>query len=315
MYRPVKKVLAIAGGVGGAKLAVGLQEILGKNLSIVVNTGDDFEWYGLKICPDIDSVSYALAGLNDPERGWGVKNETWKVHETLGGLKSPNWFRMGDRDLATQLERIRLLKSGLSLTEVTEDICQRLGVLARVLPMSDHACPTMVNTREFGWLSFQEYFVREGCLPRVTKIEYQHPEGSSTSSTVVEALEEADLVVVCPSNPWLSIGPILSLGGIRPLLETKPVIVVSPFVAGKTIKGPAGKIAAELNLGTNQLTILDFYAGLVNALIYDKTDPELIKDLPKTGIILRQLQTIMHKHQDKVALAHEVLNLGVELIN
>lgn len=311
MGKVVHKVAALAGGVGGAKLVLGLDAVLGANLSTIVNTGDDMRWFGLQICPDLDSVLYALAGLTDPARGWGVADESWDVLAALKRLNAPTWFQLGDRDLATHLERTRLLESGLTLSQATAELAGRWSIASNVLPMSDKPCTTKVQT-ENGWLSFQEYFVREACRPKVLGLRYRR--GAQPGAAAMAALQAADLVVICPSNPWLSIAPILALKGVKQVLQQKPVIAVSPLIAGQAVKGPAAKIAGELGFGATQAAILHCYKPFLDALVYDHTDPERIAPKDQTGIIVRQQQTLMKTRQDKIALAEAVLDLGAELL-
>ncbi len=239
------KIVALAGGVGGAKLADGLAQVLPPiDLTVIVNTGDDFEHLGLYIAPDVDTVCYTLAGLANPETGWGRADETWQAIGSLEQLGGPAWFRLGDRDLGTHLERTRLLRTGLSLSEVTQKFCAAWGVKQRILPMSDQPVRTIVQTDQ-GDLMFQEYFVERHCEPRVKGFEFRGLEGASAAPGVLDALEQADAVVICPSNPWVSIGPILAIRGIRPILQEKYVVAVSPIIGGAAVRGPAAKMYAE----------------------------------------------------------------------
>ena len=231
------KVVALAGGVGGAKLANGLAQILEPDdLTIIVNTGDDFIYSGLYICPDLDTVTYTLAGINDPINGWGLRNESWNVLNTLELLGHPIWFKLGDRDLAMHIERTRLLQSGISLTEVVHSLSRKLGVRPLILPMADSQVQTMIDTYEFGLLTFQEYFVKHRFQPTVKSIEFVGIKDTLIPDPVHKALESTDLVIFCPSNPFVSIQPILTVPGIRDLVSQKPVIAVSPLIRGKTLK-------------------------------------------------------------------------------
>lgn len=237
------KITALAGGVGGAKLADGLSRYLEKGLlTVIVNTGDDMDFFGLHISPDLDTVCYTLAGQANPVTGWGQKDETWEVFETLSKLGAPDWFRLGDHDLAFHLERTRLLNTGMSLTAVTQHLCSKLEIRQQVLPMTDQAVRTMVHTTDNRWLSFQEYFVKEQCMPEVVGFEFAGVEKATPSEKVVSAIQESDLVILCPSNPWVSIDPILNLGNLREIIRHKRVVAVSPIIGGKTIKGPAAKM-------------------------------------------------------------------------
>ncbi|NMB86817.1 MAG: 2-phospho-L-lactate transferase, partial [Chloroflexi bacterium] len=234
------KVVAFAGGVGGAKLVDGLARCLNpEDLTVVVNTGDDFDYLGLRICPDLDTVCYTLAGLANPVTGWGRENETWQVLGHLTALGGPSWFKLGDADLATHLERTRRLASGESLSGVVRGLCETWKVPVGVLPMSDQSVSTIVHTREHGELAFQEYFVKYACAPVVTRFEFRGIEEAQPAPGVLEAIRATDTVLICPSNPWVSIAPILAIAGIREAIQGKKVVAVSPIIGGKAIKGPA----------------------------------------------------------------------------
>ena len=313
-YRDLK-VVALAGGVGGAKLARGLCLALNpRNLTVVVNTGDDFEHLGLQICPDVDSVCYGMAGLNDPLRGWGLEGETWTVFEQLKSLGGPDWFRLGDKDLATHLLRTLLLKEGKTLTEATDILCHCWKIIAQVLPMSDDSCPTRVQLKDGRVLAFQEYFVKEACQPVVEGIILPKPGSTAPTSQVLEVLAACDLVVFCPSNPWLSIDTILNFPAIRGLVASKPVVAVSPFIGGSAVKGPAAKMAAEFGYGTDASALLDHYRGLIGALVIDILDAELPFEFEGQGIIFTRSNTFMKDDRDKRRVAAEALNLGLELV-
>lgn len=313
-YRDLK-VVALAGGVGGAKLARGFCLVLNpRNLTVVVNTGDDFEHLGLQICPDLDSVCYGMAGLNDPLRGWGLEGETWTVFEQLKLLGGPDWFRLGDKDLATHLLRTQLLKDGKTLTEATDILCHHWKIIAQVLPMSDDSCPTRVQLKDGRVLAFQEYFVKEACQPVVEGIILPKPGSTAPTSQVLEVLAACDIVVICPSNPWLSIDPILKFPAIRGLLAGKPVVAVSPFIGGRAVKGPAVKMAAEFGQGTDASALLEHYRGLVGALLFDLQDTKIPSELGGQGIIFERSNTLMKDDQDKHRVATEALNLGLELV-
>ncbi len=309
------KVVALAGGVGGAKLARGLDQVLlPGHLTIVVNTGDDFEHYGLIISPDLDSVCYALAGLADPVKGWGRAEETWNSYKALEELGAPSWFQLGDKDLALHLERTRLLHSGESLSAVTRHFCEGWGVNSWVLPMTDGRFRTRVRTAGGDLLDFQEYFVREKCMPAITGFVFSHPEDIQPAPGVLAALEEADLVVLCPSNPWVSIDPIIALPGIPGILQEKPVLAVSPIIQGKTVKGPAAKMFAELGIEPSSLSVLSHYKEFLNGFVYDKLDQNLFQKYEGKRIILLGTQTLMQNDEDKTRLAAEVLRFGQKLI-
>jgi len=311
-----RKVVALAGGVGGAKLALGLQLALSPgNLTVIVNTGDDFEHFGLSISPDVDTVCYTLAGKSDSEHGWGLQNESWQVLSALESLSAPTWFQLGDWDLATHMERTRLLKAGWSLSQITEHFCRLWGVPSHVLPMSDQPFRTLIRTQAGELLAFQEYFVRERCEPEVAEIVFEHTEDIHSAPQVLPAIEAADLVVICPSNPWVSVDPILALPGIVPALKKKPVIAVSPIIQGKAVKGPAAKMARELGLEASSAVVLGHYTDFVNGFIYDQLDGDIFTSDAYPGIIKKATNTIMKNDEDKLRLAIETLKLGEFLIN
>jgi len=308
------KITALAGGVGGAKLADGLANVLsGDQLTVIVNTGDDMNFYGLHISPDLDTVCYTLAGWANPATGWGQKDETWTVFETLSKIGAPDWFRLGDHDLAIHLERTRLLAAGFSLTEVTHQLCNVMGVKHRVLPMSDQPVRTLVHTRDNRQLNFQEYFVKEQCKPEVSSFEFVGLGEALPGKAVVTALEECDLVVFCPSNPWVSIDPILKLGNIREILKKKKVVAVSPIVAGKTIKGPAAKMFAELGIEPGCAAVAEHYRDILSGFILDTVDQPDVEQINRWGIIPLVTNTIMRSTQDRVQLATETINFGLSL--
>ena len=306
-------ILALSGGVGGAKLAAGLCAVLPpERLTIVVNTGDDFEHLGLTICPDLDSVTYALAGLNDTVRGWGVADETWQAMAMLSRLGGPDWFNLGDRDLGLHLTRAMHLRDGKSLSEVTATLTGQLGIAHRIVPMSDDPVRTQVRTDE-GWLDFQHYFVREQCRPEVRGVRFAGAETAQLSAAFAEALSRPDLaaVVICPSNPWLSVDPILSVPGVRDRLDALPVpvIAVSPLVGGTALKGPLAKLMAELGQPVTNLALAGHYNGLLDHLVIDKTDAADVGPLRETGLCATVRQTVMRDGADRERLAGEVLAL------
>jgi LPPG:FO 2-phospho-L-lactate transferase len=307
------KVVAISGGVGGAKLARGLS-LLGDDieLSVVVNTGDDFEHLGLLISPDIDTVTYALAGLSDPEMGWGRANESYNVFAELGTYQAPTWFRLGDKDLALHLDRTGRLRRGERLTEVTAHICQRLGIKAAVLPMTDAPVPTRVQTED-GELDFQDYFVRQRCEPVVKGFHFFGIEDATISREVRQAMTEADVIVFGPSNPFVSIDPILSLKGMRDLVSSKPAVAISPIVAGAAIKGPAAKMLHELGLDATALAVARKYAGLMRGFIIDTQDEALAAAIESTGLRVMATDTVMTSDDDRSRLAREALELALSL--
>ncbi|HTX92429.1 MAG TPA: 2-phospho-L-lactate transferase [Anaerolineales bacterium] len=301
------KIVALAGGVGGAKLADGLAQILPpENLTVVVNTGDDFEHLGLAISPDLDTVCYTLAGLANPQTGWGRRGESFRTLDTLQELGGPDWFHIGDLDLATHLERTRRLHEGQSLSRVTHDFCKAWGVQPAVLPMSDQPVHTIVDTAEFGELAFQEYFVHRLCQPRVRGFRFAGIEDARPAPGVVQALAAADAVVICPSNPWVSINPILNVPDIRPAVAAKPVVAVSPIIGGQTVKGPAAKMYAELGIQPSALAVANQYGNLLSGFVLDAVDRELAREL---AIRTLTTNTLMRTRANRRRLAQDVLNL------
>lgn len=303
-------VVALAGGVGGAKLADGLAQVLPpEQLTVIVNTGDDFQHFGLRISPDLDTVCYTLAGLANPATGWGRTHETWQAMESLTQLGGPTWFSLGDRDLGTHLERTRRLQAGDPLSQVTADFCAAWGVGARVLPMSDDLVPTMVSTDQ-GELLFQDYFVARRCQPRVKGFRFAGVEGARPAPRVLAALQKADLVVLCPSNPWVSIAPILAIPGIRAALEQLPVIAVSPIIGGKAVKGPAAKMYNELGLESSALAVAQHYGALLAAFVLDRVDAHLAPLVEALGLKTLVTDTLMKTPQIRRRLAAQVLDFA-----
>jgi LPPG:FO 2-phospho-L-lactate transferase len=305
-------ILALAGGVGGAKLARGLADVLApEELTIAVNTGDDFEHLGLHISPDLDSVMYTLAGLNDPVRGWGIAGETWHFMEGLEALGGETWFRLGDRDMATHVERTKRLRAGESLSAITRAVCAHLGIRHAVTPMSDDPVRTMVHTPE-GMLSFQDYFVRRRAEPAVRRLEYTGAGKARIASSLQMTLDNPSLraIVICPSNPYLSIAPMLAIPDMRSALENRrvPVIAVSPIVAGQALKGPAAKIMRELGKEPSSLEVARFYAGLIDTLIVDHADAALSAAIRQLGIRPIVTGTVMTAPEDRSALAERILD-------
>ena len=301
------KIVAFAGGVGGAKLADGLaQIILPVDLTVVVNTGDDFEHLGLSISPDVDTVCYTLAGLANPITGWGRQEETFQALENIRRLGGPGWFQIGDQDLATHLERTRRLKEGQSLSHITQGFCHSWGVGPLVLPMSDQPVHTMVDTLDSGEIPFQEYFVHRNCEPKVKGFRFAGIELAQPAPGVLESIKAADAIIFCPSNPWVSIDPILALPGIRSALAAKPVLAVSPIIGGQTVKGPAAKMYAELGIQPSALAVAHHYADLLTGFILDNVDRAMAKDLSIPTLIT---QTLMKTQDDRRHLAQDVLHL------
>lgn len=302
------KVAAIAGGVGGAKLADGLAKVLSpQDLTVIVNTGDDFEHLGLTICPDLDTVCYTLAGLANPATGWGQVGETWQALAAISRLGGPDWFGLGDRDLGTHLERTRRLRQGQPLSQVTREFCQAWGVAVRVLPMTDQRVATIVATVEHGELPFQEYFVHRHYEPRVTGFRFQGIDDARPAPGVLEALQAAEVVVFCPSNPWVSIGPVLAVPGLRDAIAARPVVALSPIIGGKAVKGPAAKMYAELGIQPSALAVAAQYRDFLNGFVLDEVDRDQVEEISRWGIISLITDTLMSTVDDRRRLAEQVL--------
>lgn len=301
-------VLALAGGVGGAKLVLGLDRVLGPGeLTVVGNTGDDFEHLGLAISPDLDTLLYTLAGLADPGRGWGRRDETWTFIETLETLGGPDWFRLGDGDLALHVERTRRLAAGETLSFVTDGLRERLGVATRLLPMTDDPLRTRLRT-DAGWLDFQDYFVRLHCEPVVRELAYVGAGTARPLPEILSLLKREDLraVVICPSNPVLSIEPMLAMPALRTAIARcpAPVVAVSPVIAGQAVKGPTAKLMRELGLEATASGIARRYADLLDAWVVDEADATA--ELPQ-GVERVVAQTLMTSLEDRMRVAHAVL--------
>lgn len=305
------KIAALAGGVGGAKLAQGLAQILPpEDLTVIVNTGDDFEHLGLYVCPDLDTVCYTLAGLANPETGWGRVDETWNTIANIEKLGGPAWFRLGDQDIATHLERTRRLNEGKSLTQITQEFCKAWGIKPVVLPMSDSAVRTMVDT-DAGELAFQEYFVHRHCEPRVRGFRFEGAEVAEPATGALEAIESADAIVICPSNPWVSVDPILKVLSRKaiPLFpEGKPVVAVSPIIGGKTVKGPAAKMYAELGIEPSALAVAQHYRNRITGFVLDTVDESISSEISQLNINTLTTDTLMNTPTDRARLAIDVLH-------
>jgi len=308
------KIVALAGGVGGARLADGLAQILPPaNLTVIVNTGDDFEHLGLVICPDLDTVCYTLAGLSNPASGWGRVDETWQALKTLEELDGPVWFRLGDRDLGLHLERTRRRRLGQPLSQITRAFCAALGVPVSVLPMSDDPVATIVETDQ-GSLPFQEYFVQRQCQPSVSGFHFAGLEQARPAPGVLEALRQAELVIFCPSNPWVSLDPLLAIPGLRAALPGRPVIAVSPILGGQTVKGPAAKMFAEMGIEPSALAVARHYGKIIDGFVLDHSDARLVPHIQSleikpflTGILMRSIP-------DRARLAKEVVEFGLSFL-
>jgi LPPG:FO 2-phospho-L-lactate transferase len=304
----VPRIVALAGGVGGAKLVHGLRAVLAPgDLTIVVNSADDDEFHGLLVCPDHDTVLYTLAGVADRERGWGLAGETWAAAEVLGRLGEPTWFALGDRDLAVHVHRTRRVRAGARLTEVNLGIQRALGNATPILPMADEPVRTRVRTPD-GWIPFQEYFVHRRQEPEVLELAFAGIEEARPTPEVIEALSRADGVVICPSNPFVSVAPILAVPGMRGLLDGARgrgarVAAVSPLVGGRALKGPADRMAASLGAGASATGIARFYVGLIDALLVDTVDAADAPAIAALGIAPVVAPTVMTDDASRAALA------------
>jgi len=305
----VTRITALAGGVGAAKLLRGLVHVVPpEDLTVIVNTGDDVELHGLHVSPDLDIIMYTLASLIDEVKGWGIANDTFNCLEMLGRLKRETWFKLGDKDLAIHIVRTQLLRSGLKLSQVTAELCRMLGVKARLIPMTDDDVQTMVQTKH-GILPFQEYFVKRGAKDEVLGVTFKGIEGAKPAPGVLEAISQADRIVLCPSNPIVSIGPILSIPGVRSRLREAEayVVGVSPIVGGKTIKGPADRMMAGLGFEASAYGVAKLYSDFLDHLIIDKVDEALKERIEELGIAVTVTNTVMRSLQDSIELARKVL--------
>ena len=308
-------ILALAGGVGGAKLAHGLQMVLGADeLVTVVNTGDDFEHYGLRVCPDLDTVAYTLSGRANPETGWGLAGETWAFHGQLSALGQAPWFQLGDKDLATHAIRTSALRDGRTLSEATRSLTRTLGVPSRIEPMSDDDVRTFAITDE-GALAFQEYFVRRRCEPVVERLEYRGLGDARPSPGFLAALESPSLraIVICPSNPYLRTAPILGLADIEARISAAPapVIAVSPIVGGAAVKGPAAKLMVEFGTEPSAASVAEHYGDLLDGFVLDTIDEPLAGEIRGPRVMVTA--SIMKSDADRARLARDVLSLSEQL--
>lgn len=307
-------IIALSGGVGGAKLALGLSRILPpEDLMVVVNTGDDFEHLGLSISPDIDTVTYTLAGLANRELGWGRQDETWSFMETMESLGGETWFRLGDRDVALHVVRTRRLRAGESLSSVTADLCKRLGIGPRVIPMTDDRVRTRLRT-DAGWLDFQDYFVNRRCEPVVSELAFEGAAQATPHPAFMAALANPALqaVVICPSNPFISVEPILAIPGVRDALVAcaAPIIAVSPIIAGRAVKGPTAKMMTELGLDPSAGSVAHRYADLLDGYVIDHAD---MAEVVSIDARVTLAQTMMTTLEDRETLARTVLDAAAVL--
>lgn len=310
------KVTALAGGVGGAKLANGLANCLKTDeLMVVVNTGDDFIYSGLYICPDLDTVTYTLAGINDPVNGWGIKDDSKLVLSALQKLDHPIWFSLGDQDIATHLERTRLLSLGFSLTQVSRILAEKLNVRHTVIPMTDSSVKTMLDTEEYGLIAFQEYFVKHHFQPVIKQIFFDGAKEARLTSILQDFLFASDLILICPSNPFVSIDPILSIPGIKDIIARKCTIAVSPLIGGKAVKGPAAKLMIEMGMQPSALSVANYYREYIKGFVLDRTDHTESNLIRQCGIIPLETEILMPEISAQTRLAKEILDFGIYLLS
>jgi LPPG:FO 2-phospho-L-lactate transferase len=306
---PDGRVLALAGGVGGAKLVLGLSRILPpEKLTVVVNTGDDDEIHGLHVCPDLDTVMYTLAGIVNPETGWGRRDDTFAALDAVERLGGDGWFRLGDADIGTHLRRTDLLRDGRSLSDVTAELCRRLDIHASIVPMSDDRVRTIALT-DSGAMPFQEYFVHRRCEPVLTGLRFDGVDAATPSDGFRAALRDASTLVLCPSNPFVSIGPIVALPGVRDAIAgfRGARVAVSPIIGGQAVKGPAAKMLVELGEGSTALAVARRYQGLCDVFVLDNVDADLASGVTALGMRAVVAPTLMLDEADKVELARRVL--------
>lgn len=307
-------MVALSGGVGGAKLALGLSRARDvSDLSIVVNTGDDFEHFGLHVSPDLDTMMYTLAGINNPETGWGRADETWSFMSALRDLSEQTWFQLGDKDLATNVCRTDMLRRGATLSDVVSQLSGQLGVRESLVPMTDDKVRTLVET-DAGDLSFQDYFVRQQCQPRVKRIRFQGAGAAKPSPEFLSLLENPDVGswIICPSNPFLSIDPILALPSVKARIRTSPapVIAVSPVINNESVKGPTSKIMRELGKTCSVVEVADYYRDLIDCMLIDTSDKQLAPEIENMGIRVELARILMSSDQDKIDLAETLVSIS-----
>ncbi len=306
------RVVALSGGVGGAKLVEGLSHVVSpEELSIIVNTADDEEFYGLYVCPDLDIVMYTLAGLVNRETGWGVAGDTWNSLAMLTRLKAPTWFRLGDRDLATHILRTSWLREGRTLTEVTAELCRRLSLRVRLLPMADERVRTFVQT-DVGLLPFQEYFVKQRAEVAVRQVVFDGSESARPTSEVLRAIAETDAIIVCPSNPIASIGPILAIHALREAIQNfhGPRIGISPLVGGRALKGPTVQMMEGLGLQADAVGVAMLWRDVVDVFVIDPIDESLGSDIEALGIQVVIHPIVMDTVEEKIRVAKGILRLA-----
>lgn len=305
------KITALGGGVGASKLLLGLYEVMDPAaLTIIVNTGDDIVLHGLKISPDLDIVTYTLAGIVDPQKGWGIRGDTFHALKRLASYSRANWFNLGDRDLATHIHRSALLEEGGTLSEAAESVRVALGVKAKILPMSDNPVPTIIQTNE-GAMHFQKYLVKRRAEPIVEGIQFRGTEAARPAPGVLEAISEASRIIICPSNPLISIGPILAVPGVQEQLRARKddVFAVSPIVGGKSLKGPSDKMLAQLGYEATALGVAKLYADFSGTFVIDRADKRHAREISALGMKVAVLPTVMKTSAQKRKLASSLLDL------
>jgi LPPG:FO 2-phospho-L-lactate transferase len=311
-----RRVVALAGGVGGAKLAHGLQLALenAEALSVIVNTGDDFELYGLHICPDLDTVMYTLGGLANPATGWGIRDDTFNTLDMLGRYSGAPWFQLGDRDFGTHIARTERLRAGQSLSRITAEMAAALGIRAAIIPMTDATVATLIDTPA-GRLDFQRYFVERHHSDDVLAIELEGIDVARPTSGAISALDAARAIVICPSNPIVSIGPILAVPGMRETLTAAPapVVAVSPIIGGQALRGPAAQMLATLGHEVSAVGVAALYAGLADGIVIDRTDEALSSRIEALGLQVQVTNTIMESDAGREQLARETLAFAAAL--
>ena len=316
MKYPDTKIVALCGGIGGSKLALGLNNVLDqKNLSIITNTGDDFLYLGFYICPDIDTVIYTLAGVNNKETGWGREDETWKTLDVLEELGADTWFQLGDKDLGLHLFRSKEKRNGELLTTITRRITNKFRLKTNVLPMSNHPVQTFLETED-GEMSFQDYFVNNKCKPKVKNILFKSKKPVATDAVKRSLMDKnLDGIVFCPSNPYLSIDPILSIDRIRKLIENqkKPRIAISPIVGDDSLKGPTSKLMKEMGVEVSSLSIAKHYKGLIDGIVIDHEDEKEAQKIREMGIEVKLSKIIVETEEEKMRLAKESLEFIKEI--
>lgn len=304
-----QQIVALSGGVGGAKLVLGLASVLpAEQLTVIANTADDFEHLGLFICPDLDTVMYTLAGISHPQQGWGLAGESFACMQALDRFNGETWFRLGDQDIATHLLRSANLRAGQSLTDVSADLFKRLNIAPTVLPMCDEKVSTIVHTAN-GDLAFQHYFVREQCKTDVTGFRFDGIEKATLGAKQAEALASMDALIICPSNPFVSVAPILKVPGVKDAIAARkvPVVVVSPIVAGMAIKGPAAKMMQDLNMPVTALGVAQYYQGRATHFVVDSQDAQYVDAIKALGFEVLSCNTVMHSLDDRKGLAQSIL--------